>query len=209
MKRENYFKILSPLHSIDKSNELTDLINQNTDSIKQSGNLKESFRILYKNSFVELYHYAKKWVDNTQTAEDITIESFMKLWERFDQFEKASECRAFLFAVVRNACINEMRRVKRAQERESVFFLEEKRIENEAEISGAVFQMIYDKIENLPPQERMVFKLSYLEQKTNEEIASILQINNQSVRNYKARALKTLRHFFKDTSLYAFFLWMV
>jgi RNA polymerase sigma-70 factor (ECF subfamily) len=61
------------------------------------------------------------------------------------------------------------------------------------DITAATYKYIIDQIDQLPEQMKKVFKMSYIEGLTNEEIAQSLKINNQSVRNHKARALKILR----------------
>jgi len=63
------------------------------------------------------------------------------------------------------------------------------RLEQQAEL----LQRIYEEIEKLPKKCRQVFKLAYLDGLSNEEIAELLHINYQSVKNQKVRALKILR----------------
>lgn len=167
---------------------------------------QEAFNVFYKSHFTGLYHYARKLVVNTHVAEDIIAESFLKIWERFSIFPTEQAAKSYLLKMVRNACLNAIRDKMRLDHRERIFSEISHHIENDAEITGRVFQIIYDEIERLPLQEKKVFKLAYLEEKTNEEIALMLNINNQSVRNYKARALKTLRNTCKERNAYSAFL---
>lgn len=167
---------------------------------------KHAFNVVYTKLFAEVYHYAKKIVRNTHVAEDITTESFVKLWEIFSRISGVNAARAFLFTATRNACLNAIRSEIRASNRERIFSDQLEDMEDNADITGKVFQFIFNEVEKLPPQEKNVFKLSYLEGKTNEEIAALLDINNQSVRNYKARALKTLRNVCKESNVYSFLL---
>jgi RNA polymerase sigma-70 factor (ECF subfamily) len=54
-------------------------------------------------------------------------------------------------------------------------------------------QRIYEEIEKLPKKCRQVFKLAYMDGLGNEEIANLLNITYQTVKNQKVRALKILR----------------
>ncbi|MES1160647.1 MAG: sigma factor-like helix-turn-helix DNA-binding protein, partial [Bacteroidota bacterium] len=61
------------------------------------------------------------------------------------------------------------------------------------DLKAEVLKSIHKEIENLPRSCGNVFKMAYLEGMSNSEIAETLQINNQSVRNHKQRAIKLLR----------------
>jgi RNA polymerase sigma-70 factor (ECF subfamily) len=158
---------------------------------------KDVFEFIYKKNFASIYHFAKRFVADEQGAEDITTEVFIKLWERFKDFNSLPAIKSFLFTSTRNACINYNRSDQRADKRHKEFAYllthgSEAAIE-EQQIPGTVFQYIYDEIAQLPVQEKRVFTMAFIEGLTNDQIAARMDINNQSVRNYKAKALKTLR----------------
>lgn len=171
-----------------------------------------AFSFVYERNFAMVYHYAKKLLDDGQEAEDVTSESFVKLWERFAQFTSISAAHSFLMTSTKNACLNRIKLNKRAKEREAFFASLQESLGDftaKEEITGSIYQYIFDEIEKLPSREKKVFKLSYLESKSNEEIAALLNINNQSVRNYKARALKSLRKVFQHKDVLAVFLILI
>jgi RNA polymerase sigma-70 factor (family 1) len=171
---------------------------------------KDAFAVIYQQHFAAAYHFAKRFVTDTQTAEDITTEAFVKLWERFSQFSSLSGIKSFLFTSIKNACINHARSAKRTTKRESEFtYLLNGHDEPQENITGEVYQHIYNEIEKLPSQEKRVFKMAYLEGLSNEAIAQELGINNQSVRNHKTRALKTLRNTLSEKDLYALFMLLI
>ena len=68
--------------------------------------------------FFELYYpslvnFSQGYVKHLPVAEDIAGEAFVKLWQRRESFESHYSIRAFLFVVVRNACISHIRKYKR------------------------------------------------------------------------------------------------
>jgi len=170
---------------------------------------REAFEIIYKRNFISVYYFAKRFVADKQAAEDITTETFLKLWERLRNFNNLQSIRSFLFTSVKNACINYNRSDKRANARNEEFnYLSSVANDDEPadeDITGKVYQYIFDEIEKLPAQLKKVFKMAYLEGMSNEAIAQALDINNQSVRNHKARALKVLRGILSDKDVYAYF----
>lgn len=180
-------------------------------SLKASGS-RQAFSIIYERNFAVVYHCAKKMLDNSQEAEDVTSESFVKLWERFDGFSNLNAARSFLMTVTKNACLNRIKLNKNAREREALFATNlDSSVDSmgNEDITGHIYQYIFDEIEKLPPAEKKVFKLSYLEGKSNEEIALLLDITNQSVRNYKARALKSLRKVLQQRDVLTVFLLLI
>ncbi len=73
-------------------------------------------------------------------------------------------------------------------------------------IPSIVYQYIYDEIEKLPEPTRKIFKMAYVDGLSNEEISLALGLTNASVRNYKTRALKTLRMALLQKDMFAFLL---
>lgn len=174
---------------------------------------KEAFEIIYKKNFISVFYFANRFVADKQAAEDITTEIFLKLWERLSNFNNLQSIKSFLLTSVKNACINYNRSDKRALTRNQEFnYLTS--VDNDDEpfdedVTGRIYQYIFDEIEKLPTQLKKVFKMAYLEGMSNEQIAKELDINNQSVRNHKVRALKALRGILSDKDVYAYFLFMV
>jgi len=178
---------------------------------RQTGRGK-AFADVYQKHFALVYHYAKKILDDAGEAEDIASESFVKLWEQFSVFDDEAAMRSYLITVTRNACLNRIKLNKRARDREALFASSDQADDNAVtreEVTGRIYQYIYDEIEKLPAQEKKVFKMSYLEGKSNEMIATLLQINNQSVRNHKARALKALRKVLHQKDIWPVFLVLI
>lgn len=163
---------------------------------------ERAFAEVYRVYFDPVYYYARRFLDNDQDAEDVASNVFQKLWaHQGDPFESAAHLKAFLYAVTRNDCINHIKLLKRRTERELEVI---RRLEGWEEDSFASHEFIAEMmkqidvaIENLPPQAARIFKLAYLEGKSNNEIAIMLEINEHTVRNQKSHALRLLRTAFR------------
>ena len=158
---------------------------------------KEAFAAVYNMHYSRLYGFIKKLTDNREEAQDITTETFVKLWELCARFETLQNIKAFLFITARNASLDYLRYLKRvAGDARDFNYTTPKINESELEremIEVEVLQKIYEEIENLPGKCQKVFKMSYVDSMKNEDIANQLQITPQTVKNHKTRALNIIR----------------
>jgi len=157
----------------------------------------EAFTAIYNNYYLTLYNFVKKFISEREDAEDITADIFFKLWRLRANFDNIKNIEAFLYITGRNACLDFLRHLQRQGERqkELLHVLLQQPTEGvlQEDLKAEVLKSIHKEIEKLPRSCRNVFKMAYLEGLSNSEIAETLQINNQSVRNHKQRAIKLLR----------------
>jgi RNA polymerase sigma-70 factor (ECF subfamily) len=156
-----------------------------------------AFTAIYNRYYSRLYYFVKKFVPEREDAEDITADIFAKLWKMRHNLHTIKNIEAFLYITGRNACLDFLRHIQRRnlRQKELLYTLLQQSGEGvlDEDIKTRVLQTIYAEIENLPRSTRQVFKMAYLEGMSNGDIAAALSINNQSVRNYKLRAVKLLR----------------
>lgn len=168
-----------------------DLVTQFT-----QGNTR-AFTTIYNIYYPRLFNFVKRLVDNRQEAQDITAETFVKLWRLHQNFPTHDNIRAFLFVTARNACYDYLKYNARenSQQKELLHQLlpDTDNVVLRDEIKADVLDHIYTEIEKLPQQCKAVFTLSYLEGRKNNEIAELLHITDKTVRNQKVLAKKLLR----------------
>lgn len=178
----------------------------------QKGN-KKAFEWLYDQQYITVFMFARRFVTDQQAAEDITTEVFLKLWDRLTDFDSLPAIQSFLHVSTRNACLNYIRNRSRQsvqqQRWEYLLQQDEEEVLAQQQLQADIYRHVYDEIEKLSPQLKIVFRLAYIEGLSNEEIADRLGINNQSVRNDKSRALKQIRMAMMDKNIYGvFILWL-
>jgi RNA polymerase sigma-70 factor (family 1) len=188
----------------------TSLYNQGEFLAELQRGSQAAFARLYNQEFTSVFYFARRFVADSQAAEDITTDTFVKLCERLNDFESIEAIHSFLMVTVKNACLNHLRSVRRENLRyeELRYLLEEddSDIQLNTQLTAHIFQHIYEEIEKLSPQLKKVFTMSFIEGLSNEEIARQLGINNQSVRNDKSRALRQIRLALSDKHTYSLFL---
>ncbi|MEI3797322.1 MULTISPECIES: RNA polymerase sigma factor [unclassified Chitinophaga] len=167
---------------------------------KFAGGEQSAFQFIFNQHYKALCYFAFTIVADEQEAEDLVQETFSKLWDKRGDFKSATNIKAFLFIATKNACLNFLKSRERLHIKEKEFsYLQEEQVTTE--IAGfdpvltetEIIQQLYLEIEHLPTQCRRIFKMSYLEGRKNEEIATSLQISYNTVRAQKLRALKLIR----------------
>jgi RNA polymerase sigma-70 factor (ECF subfamily) len=61
--------------------------------------------------------------------------------------------------------------------------------------------LINEAIQQLPPQQRTVYELSKQEGLKYDEIAELMHLSKNTVRNHLSEAMKTIRTFLKKTEM--------
>ena len=143
-----------------------------------------------------LYIYAYKKLRNREEAKDVVQEVFIQLWKRHQQLSFDTSLAGYLYQSVRNRALNIFAHQQ----------IEQKYIDSlndflGTEIAGTdylvrekdIAALIENEINALPPKMREVFLLSRREHKTYKEIATMMNISEDTVNTQMKRALKTMR----------------
>ncbi|HVW96816.1 MAG TPA: RNA polymerase sigma-70 factor [Mucilaginibacter sp.] len=157
-------------------------------------------RIAFKNLFKQYYaafcFFAERLTNSPDDAEDIVEDVFYKLWQRNDWFESEQHFKAFMYRSIKNACLDFVKLNER-RERRNNFFTEEQGYKQESYLNeiirAEVIREVYAAIESLPPQCGKVITMSFVEGKSNREIAEELNLSMQTVKNQKGRGLALLK----------------
>lgn len=152
--------------------------------------LTELYELLYSN----IYFFARRFVTKEEAA-DITAEAFYKFYKAGINFKSISVAKNYLQVSVRNGCLNLLAEKKRDRKRdEDLSFLREEIQDDYSEIQSALVNIIRAEIDKLPTQCRRVFILRYIEGKKHGEIAKIMNISPNTVKNYQIRAKELLKY---------------
>lgn len=146
--------------------------------------------------YKSLCYFAVRLTQDTEQAEDIVSECFLKIWRSRTEFQTTQNIKAFLYISCRNACLNHLKYLKRRNAAQELYFGQLQEGEDtilyqiiETEVLG----ILSKEIEELPDKCREVFKMIYVENKKTDEIAADLGISVKTVRGHKARAIELLK----------------
>lgn len=160
---------------------------------------KKAFTQVFDKYYDELYNYGLKLVNQNYIVEDSLQELFLKLWKNKEKLKPVASLKPYLFKSFRYQLIDNINYSKRfenleeqSQEifdiefsAEDFFITHQTEKENREKLTNALNQ--------LTKNQREAIYLRFFENLGFEEIAVILSINVQSVRNSIHRGMKTLR----------------
>ena len=68
-----------------------------------------SVAMLYKHFYKALVAFADRMLADRHAAEEIVQDTFLKTWQRRNQFQSTGALKAYLYNAVRNGCISHLR----------------------------------------------------------------------------------------------------
>lgn len=166
--------------------------------------LKESNREVFEKLFREYYpllcNYARRYIYDKSTAEDIVQEFFCKLWDKRFEIKVSTSLNNYFYKSVTNLCFNHFRDTE--AERKLIDFRGDEIPET---ASGSRYQSDNELNEHLgrallelPEKRREIFELSRFEGLKYHEIAEKLDLSIKTVETQMTRSLEFLRKYLKE-----------
>ncbi|QIA08916.1 RNA polymerase sigma-70 factor [Draconibacterium halophilum] len=161
---------------------------------------ERAFDYIFRKYYKALCAQATVYVKDIDTAQGIVQESFIKLWGKREQAESIKNLPSYLTSMVRNQCIDYMRKVNvinKTHQQQSLNDEAENTTENLV-LAHEFEEKLIVALSNLPERCRIAFEYSRFEELTYPEIAEKMDISVKGVEALISRALKTLRTELKD-----------
>ncbi len=161
-----------------------------------------------------LYNFALKMTRNGKDAEDLVQDTFLRAFRFFHRFERDTNCRAWLFRILKNTYINSYRREQRTPDhvdwdQVEAFYdslatddlIKRHKTPEELLLAGAVDTRITEAIASLPEEYRAVVLLNFAQDMSYREIAEVLEIPMGTVMSRLHRGRKILQRQLKEYAL--------
>lgn len=154
----------------------------------------EGFNTLFYRHWADLFHLARKILEDDDLAKDTVQETFVSLYEKIAERE-ITHIKSYLLQSVKYQCFMHLRSGK----------ISEKHLQRLKTVSAANYveeymdaaelqALLSQTIDSLPEKCREVFYLSRYELLSNKTIAEQLNISQKTVEHQITKALKTLKH---------------
>ncbi|HVV07400.1 MAG TPA: sigma-70 family RNA polymerase sigma factor, partial [Puia sp.] len=117
------------------------------------------FKYVYELYYEPILRFVYNLVRSEQETQDITIETFVKLWQLRANLENLTNIKAFLYVTSRNACLDHFRKLQRQRSiQKEVNYLLDPQVGQEI-IKAEVITELYQRIERLPSTCRTIVKM--------------------------------------------------
>lgn len=160
-----------------------------------------AFEMYFKTFYQPLCNYAYTFLRDRENAEEVVQGVFLSIWEKKATLQVRTSPRSYLYAMVRNACLNAIKhdKIKRKYAGETVAMSDPGYDDvSQAVASSELEEKIFEAIDRLPDQCRLVFRLSRFEDLKYSEIAEQLNISVKTVENHMGKALRIMRDQLRD-----------
>ena len=160
-----------------------------------------AFEMLFRTFYQPLCNYAYTFTQDRDEAEEVVQSTFLSFWEKYNTLEIHTAMKPYLYAMVRNSCLNIIKHEKIKQKHvQSEMVMAERSIESVTNtvLATELDERIQQALEKLPEQCRIIFKLSRFEELKYAEIAEHLNLSVKTVENQMGKALKIMREQLKD-----------
>ena len=171
-----------------------------------------AFRELFTKYGEAVVNFAYRFVNSRPRAEELAQDAFLQIYRARGRYEAKARFTTYLYRVVTNLCLNELRRFDYQGRTEP---LEGRPLENGEEGSreladpaipevedllagletGARIKKVLDK---LPPNQKSALLLSRVEGLSYQEVAECLETTESAVKSLIFRATQTLREELAD-----------
>ena len=150
----------------------------------------ENWKVCFSQLAPGLVLFARQWARSAADAEDIVQEAFVKFWRRNHNIDN----RALLYATVRSIALDFLRRDSRRARRESVAVAEtEQSVQPTFEIEDESQRALVAALDLLPAEQREVLVMKIWNELTFAEIASALEISQNTAASRYRYALAALK----------------
>ncbi|HIX85831.1 MAG TPA: RNA polymerase sigma-70 factor [Candidatus Parabacteroides intestinigallinarum] len=171
---------------------------------------EEAFTCVYERYHRLLYVLAYRYLKDTAFAEDATQHVFMRLWESRALLVAGMNLRNFLYTMMKNHVLNVIRDQNTAIEKN--YEIAQSAPEYEDELLAKIeekdmMRRLYEEIDRLPEQKRLVCLYKLRGNLSNQEIAERMRISVPTVKTHYAQAIKALRIRFEKLFLILLCLW--
>ncbi|WP_413558516.1 RNA polymerase sigma factor [Bdellovibrio sp. HCB209] len=159
---------------------------------------RRSFSELVKRHQRSVLRLSLRFMKDTDAAEDVTQEAFIKAYEKLNSFEGRASFKSWLFQIAVNTARNKLREFKR----DTVDFEDANlAVDAEAEntlVHTAVADILQKEVDKLPMKQKTALVLRVYEDLSFNEIADIMECPYDTAKANYRHALLKLRQTFEE-----------
>lgn len=156
----------------------------------------KAFQTLFHKYYATLCQQAYMLTQSSDIAEEIVSDVFLKIWRNRETLQIKISILAYLMKATRNASIDYLRQKTRQRAYNHDIegdFTSDYASPTDMMIGDETLTIIEKAIEALPPQCKLIFRMSRDAEMTYTEIATKLNLSIKTIETHMGRSLKFLR----------------
>lgn len=160
---------------------------------------KQGLQEIYVAYVSLIYAIVKDVLKNKESAEDVTSDFFIKLWDKADYYREGGGHKAWMAAIARNMAIDYLRKYRKEELSEILDDIETEELKGQAESGSPVENQVLSDISisealsRLKEKERQIMNMKILGEMTFQEIANALKLPMGTVTWRYRNAVNKLR----------------
>lgn len=164
---------------------------------------EDAFEALYRKYIGDLLHYGEKMGMGEDALKDIVQDLFIEIWRSRERLSVTDSVKFYLFKALRYKMIRYHQQTASAVPIDGANPWEESvesRLLNE-EQEHLTARYLHEAIEKLPKRQQEIIHLRFFQGFSNQEIASLMNLQYQSAANLIHRSLQTIRQYIREPIL--------
>jgi len=163
-----------------------------------------AFAVLFERYRSRLYYYLLRHTKSAEISEEIVTDIFMKLWTGRKLVGQIGDLAAFLHKVGYYKAMDFLRTTARHASLQQRYIermdTSGEKMPDELVIDAEARSLLLEAINRLPPQRKLIYRLSREEGLTHEEIAEALHLSRSTVNNAIVSANRSVSTFLQHAS---------
>jgi RNA polymerase sigma-70 factor (ECF subfamily) len=148
------------------------------------------FKEIFQTHYPGMVRVALMYVRNLQAAEDIVQDVFVRFWEAERYKAPPEHIGGYLMTAVKNSSLNHLKHLE-VEEKFCQEYVRE--AEADGESPEEYLKLVERLLEELPAKRREVLEMSVVESKSYREIADLLNLSVNTVKDHIKKAYAFLR----------------
>ena len=163
----------------------------------QKGN-KDAFDSLFRKYQGMVFSVIARYINDRSYAEDLTQEVFLRVYKARDKYQPTTQFKYYLFTIVHNLCVNEIRDSSRRKTK-ATDFSDDFGLKADSEPIIDTFHQkevrldVKSAVDSLPAQQRMAIILDKYEGMSYEDIGRTMKQSVPAVKSILWRARQNLK----------------
>ena len=162
-----------------------------------------NFETIYHNNKDNVFNLALHYVQNVEDAKEITQDVFMSVYQNLEKYRNEASISTWIYRITINKCLDFIKAKQRKKRFAFItsLFGDDQNLKHDVatfEHPGVILEdkealnKLFQQINELPDNQKTVLILSKIEQKSQAEVAEIMQISVKAVEALFQRAKNNL-----------------